>query len=92
MNDFGSELSPEHRTRLARKGQILYDKFCGEGGTCAEQFALHQLRLGNREVVEDLLRFLEGRIAALRTHDPEGLLPMTESLAERIRRHWEIGS
>jgi hypothetical protein len=85
------ELSAERRALLARKGRILYGKSCGTGGrgTCAESFARYQLRLGNVEVVRDLLRFLNSRLAALREHDPGGLLPMTESLAAEIRQHLE---
>jgi hypothetical protein len=83
-----SELSSEERARLARKGEILYGKSCGTGGggTCAESFVAHQLRLGRVEVARDLLRFLDDRIAALRRDDPNGLLPTTEALATRIRR------
>jgi hypothetical protein len=44
------------------------------------------LGLGRVEVVRDLLRFLDDRIAALRRRDPNGLLPTTEALATRIRR------
>ena len=86
-----SDLSPEERARLARKGEILYAKSCGKNGrgACAESFAVHQLRLGRLEVVHDLLRFLDGRLDALRSADPDGLLPATESLAARIRRHLE---
>ena len=86
-NDAQPKLSPERRAQLSRKGQILYGKFCGERGTCAEGFALHQLRLGNIVVVEDLLRFLEDQLVALGADDPDGLLPMTEALAARIREH-----
>ncbi len=91
MNHRESELSPERRARLARKGQILYGKSCGPGGrgTCAESFARYQLRLGNIGVVRDLLQFLDRRLVALRADDPEGQLPMTESLATRIRQHLE---
>jgi hypothetical protein len=91
MDLMHSDLSPEERARLARKGEILYSKTCGTSGrgTCAESFALHQLRLGRVEVARDLLRFLDGRIAALRSDDPDGLLPMTEVLAARIRQHLE---
>jgi hypothetical protein len=88
VNTAPSELSPEERRRLARKGEILYGKSCGADGrgTCAESFALHQLRLGRAEVARDLLRFLDGRIAALRSDDPSELLPATEALAACIRR------
>jgi hypothetical protein len=89
MDPVHSELSPEERARLARKGQILYGKSCGMGGrgACAESFAVHQLRLGRVDVARDLLGFLDGRIAALLEDDPDGLLSVTESLAARIRRH-----
>jgi hypothetical protein len=86
-----SELSPEERARLARKGETLYEKNCGTGGrgACEESFAVHHLRAGGLEVVHDLLRFLDGRLDALRMDDPDGLLPATEALASRIRRHLE---
>ena len=85
------ELTPERRALLARKGRILYGKYCGTGGRgiCAESFALHQLRQGDVEVVDDLLRFLDAQLVALREHDPEELASMTEGLAERVRRHLE---
>jgi hypothetical protein len=88
MGRVPSELPSEERARLARKGEILYGKACEkEGrGTCAESFVVHQLRLGRVEVAHDLLGFLDGRIAALRRDDPDGLLPATEALAARIRR------
>ncbi len=91
MNRAQPELSAERRALLARKGQILYGKSCGTNGrgTCAESFAVYQLRLGNVAVVRDLLQFLNSRLDALREHDPEGLLPMTESLAAEIRQHLE---
>jgi hypothetical protein len=91
MSQPQSELSPERRALLARKSQILYEKQCGAGGetTCAESFAVHQVRLGNVVVVHDLLDFLNERIDTLRWHDPEGLLAMTEALAARISRHLE---
>jgi hypothetical protein len=91
MDPMDSHLSPEERARLARKGEILYGKSCGTGGrgTCAESFAVHQLRLGHIEVARDLLQFLDGRIASLRRDDPAGLLPMTEALAARISQYLE---
>jgi hypothetical protein len=91
MNPAPSDLTPEERARLARKGEILYAKSCGAdgGSTCAESFVLHQLRLGRVEVARDLLRFLDDRIAALRSDDPSSLLPATEALTARIRRHLE---
>ncbi len=86
-----SELSPDRRARLARKGQILYGKSCGARGpgNCALSFALHQLRLGNVAVVRDLLHFLDTRLETLQNNDPEGLMPMTETLITQIRRDLE---
>ena len=91
MDRTESELPPERRAQLARKGQILYGKSCGPDGrgTFAESFARYQLSLGNIGIVRDLLQFLENRLVALRVDDPEGLLLMTESLTARIRRHLE---
>ena len=91
ISPLASDLLPEERARLARKGEILYRKSCGKSGrgACAESFAVQQLRLGHVEVVHDLLRFLDGRLDTLRTADPDGLLPATEALAARIRRHLE---
>ncbi len=79
----------EGRARLSLKGQILYGKYCGTNGRgiCAESFALHHIRLGEPTVALDLVRFLEGRIEALRVVDPEGRLAMTEALADRIKGH-----
>lgn len=88
MDSIPPELSPEERARLARKGEMLYGKSCEAGG-CAESFAMHQLRLGHVDVVDDLLRFLDGRIEVLRSSDPGGRLPGAEALAARIRRHRE---
>ena len=86
MNPVDSKLSAEDRARLARKGEILYAKSCGAGGqgTCAESFARHQLRIGNVEVVRDLLRFLDAQLVALQSDD--GRLARTEALISRIRR------
>ena len=80
-----TELSPERRAALARKGQILYVKSCGTRGgpSCVESFALHQLRLGNLNVAQDLLQFLDGQLELLRVRDPYGLMPMTEALATK---------
>jgi hypothetical protein len=82
-----TELTPERRALLARKGEILYAKSCGAKGRgiCAEGHAIYQLRLGNEAVVRDYLQFLEGRLAALESDDPEGLRAMTEGLIARIR-------
>ena len=79
------------RARLAMKGRILYGKFCGTDGKgiCAESFALYHIWRGESEVASDLLGFLETEVVALRRHDPQGRLTMTERLAERIRLHME---
>ena len=89
MDPVDTKLSPEDRARLALKGEILYAKSCGAGGQgpCTESFARHQARLGNVEVVHDLLRFLDAQLVALRLRDHDGLLAMTEALAARIRRN-----
>ncbi len=91
MAGMQSELSAERRAGSLAKGRSLYGKCRGGSGrgTCAESFARYQLRLGNVEVVRDLLEFLNGQLATLRAHDPEELLPMTESLAGEIRQHLE---
>jgi hypothetical protein len=80
-------LSPEHRLRLARKGQRLYRKSCRTPANrpCAESFALHKFELGNRKVVGDMLHFLEEELSVLRADDPDKLLPMAEALIARIR-------
>ena len=88
MDEIKVETTPGRRALLARKGEILYGKFCGTKGRgiCAESFALHQLRLGNVEAVADLAGFLDRQLATLRECDPDGLLAMTADLAGRIRR------
>jgi hypothetical protein len=82
-----TELTPERRALLARKGEILYARSCGAKGRgfCAENHAIHQLRLGNEAVVRDYLQFLKGRLAAIEPDDPGGLRAMTEGLIARIR-------
>lgn len=84
-----TQLAPERRAMLARKGQLLYGKYCGTKGhgICAENFALYHLRLGEVDVVRDQLAFLEDQLARLRTDDPDGLLPMTQRLVCRISQH-----
>jgi hypothetical protein len=91
MGPVAAGLSVEQRARLAHKGRLLYGKSCGTGGTgtCAETFALYHVWKGEAEVARDLLAFLETRLAALREHDPDGKLAMTEELASRLRRHLE---
>jgi hypothetical protein len=80
-------LTAGRRALLAQKGKILYAKSCGTNGRsdCAEGFAIHQMRLGNTEVVADFLGFLERRLGQLERDDPEGLRAMTEGLIARIR-------
>src|SRR5256885_2375534 len=87
----GRGIDAEWRALLARKGEVLYAKSCGtEGrGGCVEGFAIHQLRIGNEEVVRDFLRFLEGRLVLLESDDPEGLRGITEDVVGRIRGHLE---
>jgi hypothetical protein len=75
------------REVLARKGRTLYAKFCAGDGSCAVSFALHHLRRGETEVVDDLVAFLEGRVVALERDNPDGRLEQTRTLLERIRGH-----
>jgi hypothetical protein len=91
MNPLALVIPVERRARLIVKGHILYGKYCGTGGRgiCAENFALHHIRLGEPTVARDLLVYLAGRIEALRVADPDGRLAMTEALADRIRGHLE---
>jgi hypothetical protein len=86
-----TDLSPKRRALLARKGEILYARYCGAKGRsiCAESHAKHELRLGHGAVVRDYLQFLEGRLAAIESDDPEGLRAMTERLIGRIRESLE---
>lgn len=62
----GSELTPERRSALARKGELLYARQCAKpgGSTCAEEFVVHELRLGHDEVARDFLEFLRGQLRA----------------------------
>ena len=53
---------------------------------------MHQLRLGNEEVVRDYLQFPEGEPMALELGDLEGLRAMTEALIGRIHGHLESES
>lgn len=84
-----SGLSSEERARLVDKARRLYHKSCGNHGgvSCLESFAAHQLRLGRVEVVDDVLRFLDGQMTSLLIEDPQGLLPATEMLEARIGRY-----
>lgn len=83
------ELCLRRREFLSLKGRLLYGKYCGTRGEgiCAENFALHHLRLGETEVVVEFLGYLESRLAELRLADPHGRRAMTERLVDRVRRH-----
>jgi hypothetical protein len=50
---------------------------------------LYHIWRGEREVALDLLAFLEAEVVALRDHDPDERLAITERLAERLRRYLE---
>jgi hypothetical protein len=81
-----SELTPERRAALARKGGLLFSKQCAkaDGVSCAEGFVEHQLELGHVEVVRDFLGYLRSR---LRTLEPAGnadLGARTKDLIDRI--------
>ena len=45
--------------------------------------------MGNVEVIRDYLDFLEGRLAALESDDPDGMRAITEGLIARIREALE---
>lgn len=71
---------------LMTKGRRLYERACGaaESGDCALNFAVYHQRIGEREVVVRFRQFLIEQAGILRQSDPEGRLPMTESLIRRI--------
>jgi len=85
------EITAERRESLARKGQVLYGKYCGTGGRgiCAESFAEYHIWRGEYIVARDFLIFLSGQVATLnqtspKTADAQELLAMTYKLINRI--------
>jgi hypothetical protein len=79
--------TPDRRASLAAKARLLYARGCtplDEGG-CLEGFAHYHLERGELAVVTDLLEFLDGQVALLRSHGPAGRLAATEALVTRIR-------
>jgi hypothetical protein len=91
MDQVDVDLPPEVRARLAHKGKLLFEKFCGTNarGICAESFALYHIWRGEGQVARDFLTYLDTTIGSLRTSDPDGRLAMAEDLAGRIRGHLE---
>ena len=77
------ELTEERRNQLARKGQLLYGKYCGlhGKGICAESFAEYHVVRGEYVIVTDFLAFLH---CVLKTEVDPGNVQITEQLIERI--------
>src|SRR5437660_3619005 len=81
------EVPDERRMQLARRGQVLYGKFCGTKGhgICAESFAEYHAWRGELCVVRDLLNYLYGQADLLRRSEVDmERLAMTETLINRI--------
>src|SRR5258707_10397860 len=72
-------ISAERRASLARKGQILYGKYCGTHGEgiCSESFAEYHIWRGELVVARDFLIFLKTQ---------RNLLQQTESFESRFDR------
>jgi hypothetical protein len=88
------EVDEARREFLARKGKILYGKFCGTDGRgiCAESFAEYHLWLGEVVIVRDFLVFLHEQRELLQEapgDNPELQikLELTVDLIERIEAH-----
>lgn len=80
-----STLDPRRRAMLREKGRLLFNKTCDGVGTCAENFALHHLRIGDLEVVRDFVDYLRLQLEGLSPTDPRHAV--TEALIERISAH-----
>ena len=91
MNSVDVNLPLELRARLARKGKILFEKFCGTNGRgiCAESFALYHIWRGEGQVARDFLTYLDARIESLKLSDPDDRIEHARELASRIRDHIE---
>lgn len=86
------EVSAERRRILARKGEVLYGKYCGTGGRgiCAESFAEYHVWRGEYAVARDFLVFLAVQLDTLHQTSPstdeiQAQLAMTERLIARIQ-------
>jgi hypothetical protein len=81
-----TDLTPERRTALARKGEWLYARQCAKAGgvSCIEGFVEHQIRLGRIGVVSDLLELLRGRLNAPQTAEDGDLRAKTKALIDRL--------
>jgi hypothetical protein len=91
FQDSEVNVSEERRAFLARKGQLLYGKYCGTKGhgICAESFAEYHVWRGELIIVRDLLAYLYTQRESLwQTTQPDrettDLLAMTDQLIERI--------
>lgn len=84
-------ISTERRAFLARKGQMLYGKYCGTQGhgICAESFAEYHIWRGELVVARDFLAFLSAQVESLRQEavldiESANQLDITEQLVGRI--------
>jgi hypothetical protein len=84
-------VSTERRAFLARKGQLLYGKYCGTDGhgICAESFAEYHIWRGEFVVACDFLAFLAVQAETLRASAKSDSriadrLRITGQLIERI--------
>ncbi|GEM_PF-923733 len=85
-------VSTERRDALVRKGEALYDKYCGTRGCgiCAESFAEYHIWRGEYSVARDFLVFLDAQLTALRdivapSAEEAEQQRMTEGLITRIQ-------
>lgn len=84
-------VTADRRAFLARKGQLLYGKYCGTQGRgiCAESFAEYHIWRGEFVVASDFLSFLTAQVGRLREQAAldnrvADQLHVTEQLIERI--------
>ena len=75
-------ISSERRTSLARKGQILYGKYCGTHGEgiCSESFAEYHIWRGELVVARDFLKFLKAQSELL-----QGTVALDSRASEQLR-------
>ena len=77
---------------VAKKGKILYAKYCGTQGhgICSESFAEYHIWRGEYVVAEDFLVYLEAQLSVLDEKaysDPRAALQLTitQGLVDRIK-------
>ena len=82
----------ERRAFLARKGKILYAKYCGTQGhgICSESFAEYHIWRGEYVVARDFLVYLESQLIELHEQahaDRQATfqLTITQGLVDRIK-------